>query len=128
MKDDPSIRHFDNVMDARFHAVDVRFAAIDKATNVLSATVNRVPTDLQTAISAVESKMNALDGKFQVGIEALKDAAKERRQSDQEAMMKSDRVLVETKEGLGARINNLEIWRASYEGTAGGARGYRDDT
>jgi hypothetical protein len=55
------------------HYVTVqRFEDLDKATELLSATVNRVPTDLQTAIGQVLTLMNERDRRIGDHFEAIK--------------------------------------------------------
>jgi hypothetical protein len=126
------------LINARFEGVKTRFEAMDEANKVLSATVTRVPTDLQTAISGVDGRMKAQDDKTNVAIQALKDAAKDRWDSNTATLMKTDTymlsqqaqltsILNEMRSTLSVRISALEAKVATSEASASGARNYRDD-
>jgi hypothetical protein len=58
--------------EGQFHVAVQRFVDMDKATELLSATVNRVPTDLQTAIRDVMRLMDERDRRVDEHFEAIK--------------------------------------------------------
>jgi hypothetical protein len=59
-------------VDGQIGILRERFRGIDRATELLSATVNRVPTDLQTAIRDVMRLMDERDHRVQEHFEAIK--------------------------------------------------------
>jgi hypothetical protein len=58
--------------EGQFHIAVQRFVDMDKATELLSATVNRVPTDLQTAIRDVMRLMDERDHRVAEHFDAIK--------------------------------------------------------
>ena len=58
--------------EGQFHVATQRFDDMDRATELLSATVNRVPTDLQTAIRDVIRLMDERDHRVQEHFDAIK--------------------------------------------------------
>jgi hypothetical protein len=87
--------------------LEERLAGIDKATEVLNQTVNRVPTETQVAIGAVrelyDEKFNSVDKQFRANqtaldaaLQAQKEAAGARDESNQKAIDKSEQSTSET--------------------------------
>lgn len=109
-------------------AIDTRFGGIDKATEVLSATVNRVPTDLQTGIENLKDLNKEIVSGLSKQIEAVREAAKAMHENDSGAIAKSDvnfkalldkqeTLHTQTKDSLTSRMNALEIRVTSLDVT-----------
>jgi septal ring factor EnvC (AmiA/AmiB activator) len=67
-----AIRSAREIADAKINTVNQRLTDMDKATTLLSETVNRVPTDLQTAIREVLRLMDERDRRIQDHFDAIK--------------------------------------------------------
>ena len=59
-------------VDGQIGILTERLRGIDKATELLSATVNRVPTDLQKAVADLKELMNERDRRIQDQFEAIR--------------------------------------------------------
>ena len=100
-------------------AIEVRLDAMDKATAVLSETVNRVPTALQVAINNVKSEQQEVVTGINQQISALRELIQLQRANDIEARNKAERanealltkiesILNATRDGLTDRVNANE--------------------
>ena len=100
-------------------AIEVRLDAMDKATAVLSETVNRVPTALQVAINNVKSEQQEVVTGLNQQLHALRELIQLQRANDIEARNKAERanealltkiesILNATRDGLTDRVNANE--------------------
>ncbi len=120
MADDPiSAALLRHEIGMAVHAVEVRLEAMDKATAVLSETVNRVPTALQIAISNVKSEQAEVITGINQQFNAIRELIQLQRANDIEARNKAERanealltkiesILNTTKDGLTDRVNANE--------------------
>jgi rhodanese-related sulfurtransferase len=65
-------------LDTRFRSIDTRFAAIDKATDLQHEDMVRVPTDIDKAVDALQSFLEAKLSQIDVRTEAVKGVISER--------------------------------------------------
>jgi hypothetical protein len=93
------------LLDSKFETVDQRFADMDKATELLSATVNRVPTDLQTAINEVLRLMDERDHRVQDQFHAIHLLRQTQYELNQQAVKDA---LAAQKESTGVSYSSLD--------------------
>jgi chromosome segregation ATPase len=91
--------------EGHVETLEQRFADLDRATELLSATVNRVPTDLQTAIRDVMRLMDERDARVQARFDANEKLSKRESDLNQTAL---GAALTSQKESSAVSTNSLE--------------------
>jgi len=101
-------------VDGKVEVIEQRFGDMDKATELLSATVNRVPTDLQTAIKDVIRLMDERDVRVQARFDANEKLAQTESNLNQTALAAA---LAAQEKASAVSTNSLET-RITGQGAA----------